>query len=203
MAYSSLDPVTGSPVFLSGDAPDPGVNETQVGEFSAQVGTRLIGTTTERTAYVYAREGLRWWDTTLDREFIHDGSDWRLEGPLAGVATPTYVGAVWAAHSDALQFCIVGGLVHAEGGFQNVGAGTFNAGLAGTKIGDVAAAYRPGRTVKLPASQLLPPSAGSNVLAHATLYVQADGQVYVSLSTTGTYGVGELQIFVAGSYRPV
>lgn len=76
MASSSNDPTTGAPIFLDADAPDPAVNPTQVAAFAASVGTRLIGTTAQRTDYDYAREGLRWWDTTLDQEFIHNGSGW-------------------------------------------------------------------------------------------------------------------------------
>ena len=76
MAYSSLDPSTGAPVFLDSDAPDPAVNPSQVAAFAAEVGTRLIGTTAERTAYAYAREGLRWFDTTTDKEYLYNGSGW-------------------------------------------------------------------------------------------------------------------------------
>jgi hypothetical protein len=76
MAYSSLDPTTGAPVYLDSDAPDPAVNPSQVAEYAAQVGTRLIGTTAQRTAYSYARDGLCWYDTTLDREYRHNGTGW-------------------------------------------------------------------------------------------------------------------------------
>lgn len=78
MAASSNDPTTGAPVFLDSDAPDPAVNPKQVAEFAAHVGTRPIGSTAERTAYAYAREGLGWYDTNLDAEFLHNGTGWKM-----------------------------------------------------------------------------------------------------------------------------
>lgn len=91
MAYSSLDPVTGAPQFADADAPDPAVNPTQVSDYAAQVGNRLVGTTAERTAYPYDREGLRWYDTTLNIEFVHDGTGWVVASlqPLNATFTPT------------------------------------------------------------------------------------------------------------------
>lgn len=92
MAYSSLDPVTGAPVFLSADAPDPGVNESQVAEYAAEVGTRLIGTTAERTAYAYARDGLRWRDTTDGGEYEYRSGGWVLVNLPATDYEPTVTG---------------------------------------------------------------------------------------------------------------
>lgn len=76
MAVNSYDPSDGHPIFVDTDAPDIKVDPTKVAEYAARVGTRLIGSTAERTAYAYAREGLSWYDTDLDAEFIHDGSGW-------------------------------------------------------------------------------------------------------------------------------
>jgi hypothetical protein len=76
MASSSNDPTTGAPVFLDSDAPDPAVNPSEVAAYAGSVGTRLIGSTAERTGYEFAREGLRWWDTTLDAEYLHNGTGW-------------------------------------------------------------------------------------------------------------------------------
>lgn len=88
MASSSNDPVTGSPIFADGDAPDVARNPTEVAEFAAEVGTRLIGTTAERLAYAYARDGLEWRDTTLDRTFIHDGTGWGMQPVWAAGTLP-------------------------------------------------------------------------------------------------------------------
>jgi hypothetical protein len=82
MASSSNDPTTGAPVFLDSDAPDPAVNPSEVAGYAASVGTRLIGSTTERNAYAYGRDGLRWYDTTLKCEYRHDGASWRPEMSL-------------------------------------------------------------------------------------------------------------------------
>lgn len=76
MASSSLDALTGHPVFADGDAPDVAYNPTEVAAFAASVGTRKIGTTAERNAFAYGREGFEWRDTSLDRTYIHDGSGW-------------------------------------------------------------------------------------------------------------------------------
>lgn len=76
MAVNSYDPTDGHPVFLGTDAPDIKVDPTKVSEYAAEVGTRLIGSTAERDAYAYAREGLGWYDTDLNQEMIHNGTGW-------------------------------------------------------------------------------------------------------------------------------
>lgn len=76
MASSSNDPTTGAPIFGDGDAPDPAVNPTQVAEYAASVGNHPKGTTAERLAYDYAREGIFFSDTDLDTVFYHNGSGW-------------------------------------------------------------------------------------------------------------------------------
>lgn len=78
MTASSFDPTTGAPQFADGDAPDVAENANEVADFAASVGTRLIGTTAERTDYDYGRVGLRWYDTDEDAEYLHDGSGWVL-----------------------------------------------------------------------------------------------------------------------------
>lgn len=77
MAIDSIDPVTGSPQFLDGGAPDLAVDQNAVSNYAAKVGTRLIGTTAERTAYAYGRKGLEWYDTDLNTVLIHNGSGWQ------------------------------------------------------------------------------------------------------------------------------
>lgn len=94
MASSSNDPTTGAPVFLDSDAPDPAVNPTEVAGFAADVGTRRIGTTAQRSAHAYDREGFGWYDTTLDADMVHDGSGYyvaraRIRGRVARSATAT------------------------------------------------------------------------------------------------------------------
>lgn len=76
MAVDSYDPTTGHPIFLDTGAPDVGVDPTEVAEYAAKVGTRLIGPTAEREAYEYGRLGLGWFDTSEEREYLHNGSGW-------------------------------------------------------------------------------------------------------------------------------
>jgi hypothetical protein len=80
MAYDSLDPTDGHPVFDDAGALDSAVDPTQVAEYAAEVGTRLMGTAAQRVAYSYARKGLSWQDTDSG-EFLwkHDGTDWKTD----------------------------------------------------------------------------------------------------------------------------
>lgn len=85
MAADSNDPTTGAPIFSDTGAPDVGVDPTQAAAFAASVGTRPIGTTTARNAYGYARNKLRWGDTTTGLDYEHTGSAWvPVEGRLVG-----------------------------------------------------------------------------------------------------------------------
>lgn len=116
MASSSNDPTTGAPIYLDSDAPDPAVNPTQVAAFAASVGTRLIGTTAERTAYAYAREGLAWYDTTLDALYMHNGSGWAVL-LQTGVYTPNLARATVGNGSISGNFTRVGQMVTVQGRF--------------------------------------------------------------------------------------
>lgn len=87
MASSSLNPVTGAPIFLDGDAPDPAVNPTEVAAYAASVGNHGNGTQAERDAYPYARKGFTWSNNTTGDVDIHTGTAWV---PLiSGGAVPT------------------------------------------------------------------------------------------------------------------
>jgi len=76
VAADDYNETTGAPEFAGTGAPDTAVDLTLVAAFAALVGTRLIGTTAERNAYEFAREGLRWYDTDTDTEYLHNGSAW-------------------------------------------------------------------------------------------------------------------------------
>lgn len=76
MAVDQRNATTGAPVFLETGAPEEGADLTTVAAFAAEVGTRLIGTSTQRNAYGYARRGLEWYDTTTNRVFIYSGTAW-------------------------------------------------------------------------------------------------------------------------------
>lgn len=111
MASSSNDPTTGAPVFLDADAPDPAVNPTEVAAFAASVGTRLTGTTAQRTAYTYAREGLEWYDTTVDAVYLHNGTGWVLWHKRWAAYTPTLTN-VSGAPALTARYCVASGIVH-------------------------------------------------------------------------------------------
>lgn len=116
MATTIFDPTTGAPIFLDSHAPDPAVNPSQVAAFAASVGTRLIGTTAERTAYDYAREGLAWWDTTLDALMVYDGSGWTTL-VRSGSYTPSLNRATIGNGTVSGNYTRVGRMVTVQGRF--------------------------------------------------------------------------------------
>ena len=91
MAVNSLDPVDGHPTFADTDAPDIKVDPTKVSEYAAKVGTRLVGTSAERTAYAYAREGLEWYDTTTKSTWLYIGG-WQNKARATGTVVCPAVG---------------------------------------------------------------------------------------------------------------
>lgn len=82
MAVDAVDPVDGYPKFLDTGAPDLAVDQTAVAKYAAARGTRLIGTTAQRTAYAYKKKGLRWFDTSDNTEYIHNGTGWEADSAL-------------------------------------------------------------------------------------------------------------------------
>lgn len=76
MAVDSRDGTSGRPIFLGTSAPDTAGDLTTLGTEVYTRGTRLIGTTTERNSYSYPVDGLLWWDTTVDAEYVYSGSAW-------------------------------------------------------------------------------------------------------------------------------
>lgn len=80
MAVNAKDPITGYPIFYDSEGVELGVDQTAIAKFASEVGTRLIGTTAQRDAYPYAREGLKWYNTTTKSEDIHTGTGWRSTG---------------------------------------------------------------------------------------------------------------------------
>lgn len=190
-----------APAFPEEDAPALGADLEEVARYAKDRGNLLKGTTTQRNAHTPKIDGLFWADTTDGTLYRCDGTSWY--GVKGSPSVPTYESSTWAAASDALQFWVnADGSIGVEGGFQNVGSGVFNAGFAATRVGVVPAAVRPSRTVRMPASQLR--AAAGEIYNHATLIVEADGEVYVSLSATDTYTAGALKVYVcnANAYRP-
>src|SRR5690606_28460176 len=97
------------PEFAGAGAPDTAVDLTLLGAFAAQVGTRLIGSTAERTAYAYAREGLAWWDTDDAALYVHNGSGWELVFQDWRTYTPVLSNATGTV---AASYQVIGETVH-------------------------------------------------------------------------------------------
>lgn len=79
MAVGSYDPTTGRPIFPDSGTPDVGVDPTEVGKYAAEVGNRIVGTTTYLNSYAYKREGLGGYDTTLGCPVVYRGGAWKRE----------------------------------------------------------------------------------------------------------------------------
>lgn len=131
MTASDFDATTGHPIFADGDAPDVAQNATEVAEFAASVGTRLIGSTSDRTGYSYAREGLRWWDTDEGAEYLYDGSGWKeIYRPLTAW-TPSVTGLTVGNGTLTAQYERHGRIIT---GFITFTAGTTSSATAGIGI---------------------------------------------------------------------
>jgi hypothetical protein len=80
MASSGLQPgFEDAPAFPEEDAPAAGADLEEVARYAMRRGNFFKGTTAQRNAWVtdgYAREGHAWYDTTLNREFRHNGTGW-------------------------------------------------------------------------------------------------------------------------------
>lgn len=79
MAVGSYDATTGRPIFPDSGAPDVGVDPTEVGKYAAEVGTRILGTTTYLNGYAYKREGLAGYDTTRGCPVVYRSGNWVRE----------------------------------------------------------------------------------------------------------------------------
>lgn len=77
MAVNRYDPATGRPIFEDADAPDIKVDPTEVGKYAAEVGNRIVGSTSYLNGYAFLREGLAGFDTTLDRDVVYTSAGWR------------------------------------------------------------------------------------------------------------------------------
>jgi hypothetical protein len=94
LTTSTFDSTDGHPVFAESKTPQFGSDLTQVAEFAATRGTRLVGATAGRTAFAYPTLGLLWRDTTDGFTYEWDGSGWEpIESPWIDY-TPTWVGTI-------------------------------------------------------------------------------------------------------------
>lgn len=121
MASNGVDPTTGAPRFPESDAPQLGTDYQIVADYAASVGTRLIGTTEDRLAYAYAREGLRWYDTDNSSEYLYKGSGWVLWSRGWTTYTPTLTNISGAPTVNA-EYAIASGVVFVRVAIALVGA---------------------------------------------------------------------------------
>lgn len=188
MAASDYDDTTGHPIFADGDAPDVAVNATQVAEYAGQVGTRLIGTTAERTAYDFTRKGLRWFDTTLNTEFVYTGSAWAEDFSFPASFSVAFAGPNYAS---SVASPVVGRIRNGEARLKGTARSTSSLGFTpGTNytLGTIDSAIAPTE------DQLFLVSAGDN--NSARLVVQPSGTIIFAVLSafTGFLSIGMSQV---------
>lgn len=81
MANDGYDATTGAPIFLPGGVPADAADLTEVAAYAAMRGNTLVGTTAERNAFQYPRTGMTWFDTTRMRDYVYNGTGWRVKDP--------------------------------------------------------------------------------------------------------------------------
>ena len=116
MAVNRYDPVEGFPIFEDTDAPDIKVDPTEAARFAAEVGNRIVGTTTYLNNYEYQREGLRGYDVTLKREVLHNGAGWVVvfQYDTGWQTLPLEPG--WSAYAgETPRYCRTGGVLYLAG----------------------------------------------------------------------------------------
>lgn len=113
MASSSRNPVSGAPIFRDEDAPDPAVNPTEVAEYAATVGNRGVGSTAQRNAWPYMKEGFAWGDTTNGNEYVVKNGAWAELMGGGTIPVITY-GEKWADLGENTQVTRVGKMVVAN-----------------------------------------------------------------------------------------
>lgn len=153
MAVDAYDPTTGHPIFLESGAPQDGADHTSVARHAGEVGNRLIGAGSERTAYGYARRGLAWFDTTRNRPYLHNLGEWTLPargGALYGTTAQRVTATESSAPGDLFYDTDTQSLWRLTGGAwvktgpDDTGwaAGTVAAGMSGSirtrRIGKIA-----------------------------------------------------------------
>lgn len=190
MAVHAYNAVTGAPEFDDGDAPDIKVDPHAVGIYAGKVGTRVIGTTAERTGYPYSRRGLRWYDTTENVEFVHSGSGWvYADGPDSGwVSCTPFNSNDWSVAARggyrALSVRRLGREVHLEGVLRWTNSAPTQPGFQGAIVPD---GFRPANRYPLSAF------AGSLI----EVAVSANGEIALGV---GTHTGGPRDFVLAGKW---
>lgn len=148
MASNGVDATYGFPKFPETDAPALGADLEEVADYARKRGTRFIGTTAERTAFAYPYEGLRWYDTDLEAEYVYDGSAWVGFGTLYVGWTNLTAASGFTTGTPTPQYTIRNGVVYLRGQI------TKNSGNVadGDILCNVPAAARPPESVTRPVS---------------------------------------------------
>lgn len=116
MASNGVDPNEGYPLFPETDAPQLGADYEEVAAFAAFRGNLPVGTTTERNAWAYAKEGSFWSNTTTDTIDRYDGSGWATFAG-SGTYTPTLTGITVGNGTSSSRWSRVGSIVSVQGSF--------------------------------------------------------------------------------------
>lgn len=112
MAANDVDPTTGYPIFLAGEAPDLGVDETTVAQYASDVGNRIIrANLTALNDYDYNRAGL--WGHALDTksDYLHDGTGYKLMHRPATTYTPTLTN-ITGSPTVVARYSVASGIVY-------------------------------------------------------------------------------------------
>lgn len=197
MAKSGTDSTTGHPKFSNSDAPDVKVDPQIVAEYAAEVGTRLIGTTAERLAYPYTRDGLGWYDTDRRALMVRRGSGWRtvwrdVDAVIDSFYTnkPGWMGInCWARR--------IGDWVEVVGRFQYTDSSTITGSSSGnitdTDVCTLDSFYAPWGSLH-PRTFAFTRGAAT----HGTLRINDQGVVtLLTLAPTGTISMNDEIIFTA------
>lgn len=106
----------GYPTIAASDPPDVPVHMNAVAAYAAARGTRLIGTTAQRTAYAYKKKGLRWFDTSNNTDYIHNGTGWEADSALdTGWVNLTLINGWTALGSETPKFRVKNGYCQLAG----------------------------------------------------------------------------------------
>lgn len=168
------------PNFLETGAPQLGTDLSLISNYAAEVGNRKIGTTSARTGLSGADrwEGLEFHDTTLDHDFVWDGSAWVGNGTYnASGSGSVTMQANWTLTSA--EFVTKGNVIQAR---FNV---TRTATLTGNSHGNIANTQilTIDDTDKRPLHSIAFNADGSGY--HCSFYADPDGKVAVSALPPG------------------
>lgn len=184
------------PLFSETGAPQIGTDLSLISNYAAEVGNRKVGTTAQRNALTGADRwtGLAFWDTTLNYEFIWDGSAW--------AGTPTYISDASGSITMFTNWTLTNSQFVYWGPYISFRAYvTRTAGITGNSTGNIGNAQiltiddtdkRPvGATVSL---------ATDSVGFMCSFHLDPDGKVYISAMPANVSAVNGDVFSFSGTY---